>query len=136
MTQMLATGGQVSLELSLEFVDLVHPLLELGVCRVLAGAPHGPAQNLRAACYRTRRGAARPIRRITSARTGGGDRMFSAALGARGCPAGGAVQPGQLAGGGGVFGGLVVAPPPGEPIEQLLVGQPARVQKAANASSK
>ena len=36
-------------ELGLEFVDLVHPLLELGVCRVLADAAHGPTQNLGAA---------------------------------------------------------------------------------------
>ena len=36
-------------ELGLELVDLVHSLLELGVCRVLADAAHGPAQDLRAA---------------------------------------------------------------------------------------
>lgn len=46
-----ATGqilGAVS-ELGLEFVDLVHPVLELGVCRVFADAAHGPAQDLGAA---------------------------------------------------------------------------------------
>src|SRR5271166_2710829 len=36
-------------ELGLELVDLVHSLLELGVCRVLADTAHGPAQDLRAA---------------------------------------------------------------------------------------
>ena len=37
------------LELGFELVDLVHPLLELCICRVLADATYGPAQDFSAA---------------------------------------------------------------------------------------